>query len=400
MTMNNGPEDKKPGQPGAAGRPFATLDLKAEDISPKQEAAAGEEASPEPLTGEHDQPPLLGAPNGGAHHGNGGPTMSTVLTHIGAGALGAVLALIATFSVIGSDGATPESVTVDTEGLKAQIAGSNQKIAALEGELRKTTAAASAAQSGGAGAIETLKRDLAALSERINAVDTKPAPAAPSDEAIQRSVQQSIQQSVAPLGERLAKAEQQIEGVAKAQTEFRTDSKGPALALALYNLRKAANEGLPYGTELKTVADMSPVALDLAALEAYRDKGIHSIGRIRADFDTAASAAWEAENRPADESFLAEAWSRAKSLVRVKRKGDVPGDGTMAILARAEHRLEAGELRTALAEAEKLQGPARDAMAPWLADLKTKIAADDALAKAEATLLTALGREETAKRGG
>jgi hypothetical protein len=395
MTMNNGPDDKKPEQPGGGQRPYATIDLKAEHISEKPAGPSSASASAEPPRAHPQEPPAIeysGDPSPDSPHG--GATISTLITHLGAGALGAVLALIAAFTLIGGDD-VPGPLADDIDALKAQVASSNQRIAALDAELRKASAAASAAQSS-AGAADNLKRDLAAVTGRVGAIEARPVPAAVSDETIQRSVQQSV----APLAERLAKAEERVEGVAKAQLEIRTDSKGPALALALYNLRKAANEGLPYDAELRTVAEMSPVPLDLAALETRREQGVHSLRRLRADFDAAAEAAWQAENRPADESFLAEAWSKAKSLVRVKQRGDVPGDTTMAILARAEHRLDTSELRAALAEVEKLQPPASDAMAPWIAELKMKIAADEALAKAEATLLTALGREETAKRGG
>jgi hypothetical protein len=392
MTMNNGPDDKKPGQPGGQ-RPYATLDLKAQEVGGETKTP-GPDASPEAPWTKPQDPPLLGqSRDEPADHANGGATVSTFLTHLGAGAAGAALALIAAFTVLGGEDRGPMLTTADTDALRTQIGSTNQRIAALEAELRKAIAAA---QSGGAGAAESLRRDLAGLTERVQTVEARPIPAATSEEVIQRTVQQSV----APLADRIGKAEARVEGVAKAQLEIRTDSKGPALALALYNLRKAANEGLPYDTELKTVADMSPVPLDLAALEAQRGKGIHSLHRLRADFDGAADAAWQAENRPTDESFLADAWAKAKSLVRVKQKGDVPGDTTMAILARAEHRLDTADLRATLAEIEKLQPPAREAMAPWTAELKTKIAADEALAKAEATLLTALGREETVKRGG
>jgi hypothetical protein len=39
-------------------------------------------------------------------------------------------------------------------------------------------------------------------------------------------------------------------------------------------------------------------------------------------------------------------------------------------------------------------------MAPWLAEVKAKLTADEALAQAETKILTALGGEDQAKRGG
>jgi hypothetical protein len=47
-----------------------------------------------------------------------------------------------------------------------------------------------------------------------------------------------------------------------------------------------------------------------------------------------------------------------------------------------------------------LTGAAAQAMTPWLNEAKDKAAADDALAKIEARLMTSLGSDERAKRGG
>jgi hypothetical protein len=391
--MNNGPDDKKPGDAGREQRPYATLDLKAEDVSPASDASENKDAPSGAAGHESPREPLRIGMIPGAETGTGlgEVTAASLATHLCAGAFGAAIVLALGYSLL-PGAATPPPANVDAAALRAEIATANQKVAALEAEYRKTAASLAALQSG-SGAADGLKREVTGLGERLAAIEARPpTPAAPPEQAIQHSIE--------PLAMRLAKAEERIDGVAKAQSEIKTDSKGPALALALYNLRRAANDGKPFSDELKTVSEMSPVALDLGVLEGRRDRGIPSLGQIRAGFETASNAALDAENQPSDDSFLAGAWARAKSLVRVKRKGDIAGDSTLAVLARTEHRLEAGELRNALAEAETLHGPAKDALAPWITELKAKIAADEALAKAEATLLTALGRDEAAKRGG
>ncbi len=145
---------------------------------------------------------------------------------------------------------------------------------------------------------------------------------------------------------------------------------------------------------------MSPVPLDLAALEARRDQGVPSLKQLKTDFEAAANKAIDIENQPANDSFASELWSKAKSFIRIRRKGDIPGDTTRAILARAEYQLDAGNLKMAAAEAEQLQGAAAEAVKSWQSELKAKIAADEALAGVEAKLLTALGSEDAGKRGG
>ncbi|MGB0085720.1 MAG: mitofilin family membrane protein, partial [Rhodomicrobiaceae bacterium] len=230
------------------------------------------------------------------------------------------------------------------------------------------------------------------LSDRVAQIEARPGAAAISQEA--------VQQSLDPLAARLSELETRVASLAKAQSEIQTSSKATALALALYNLRRAANEGRPFAAELKSVAEMSPVPLDLAALEARRDQGVPSLKQLKTDFEAAANKAIDLENQPANDSFASELWSKAKSFIRIRRKGDIPGDTTRAILARAEYQLDAGNLKMAAAEAEQLQGAAAEAVKSWHLELKAKIAADEALAGVEAKLLTALGSEDAGKRGG
>jgi hypothetical protein len=142
------------------------------------------------------------------------------------------------------------------------------------------------------------------------------------------------------------------------------------------------------------------VPLDLAALEARRDQGIRSFEQLQTGYTAAANKALDAENAPADTSLSSEVWSKVRSFVRIRRKGNVEGDSNRAILARVEYRLDNHDLAGAITEAEALKGPAAEAMAPWLAEVKAKLAADQALAQAETKILTALGGEDQAKRGG
>jgi hypothetical protein len=202
------------------------------------------------------------------------------------------------------------------------------------------------------------------------------------------------------MNAKLTDLEGKLSGVAKAQGDLQTNSKAAALAVSFYNLRRAANEGRPYAAELRSVAAISPVPLDLAALDARREQGIPSFDQLGAEYNAAANAALDAENQPADESMVSELWSKAKSVIRVRRKGDVPGDTTGAILARVEHRLKAGDLAASIQEAVQLKGGAATAFSPWLEKLKARRAADETLARVEATLLTALGGDDQAKRGG
>lgn len=383
MTGSNGPDRDDPALGGSERRPHATLELKAEEVSAKS-GGADSEAEPASAAEAPADPPALDAPAADEippRAGDGGG--QGIFTHMAAGALGALLALVFSYFVFAGQRAAPALSPDDVQTLRARLA-------AFEGRLND--AVARTEQLSASGPSNLLRNDVAALTERVGRIEARPAGAPASQDA--------VQQALEPLAARVTELEQRIGAVAKAQSDVQTNSKATALAVALYNLRRAANEGKPYATELQSIADMTPVPLDLDPLQARRDEGVRSLEQLQASFDAAANAAIDAENKPSDDSFASGLWSKAKSFIRVRRKGDVLGDDTRAILARVEHRLAAGDLPAAAAEAGQLHGPAATAMVRWIGELKVKLATDEALARVEAKLLTALGGDEQAKRGG
>jgi hypothetical protein len=78
---------------------------------------------------------------------------------------------------------------------------------------------------------------------------------------------------------------------------------------------------------------------------------------------------------------------RLSSLVNWRRTDAVDGNTAEAIVARAEQRLAADDLAGAIAELEKLQGPAAAAMQGWLAEARARAAADAAVARLTAYVL-------------
>lgn len=393
MTTSSGSDSGGSGKGGKEHRPYATLDLTAQEISKD----GGERGADRSASGEdRPEPPLLDGPDADETPKQDAPRererpasgVASFSTHMAAGAMGAVLAFLLAYATWGGDG-SPDPAAAQIESLRAELAQTDEKLNALSGRLQDLSR--DAERSGAAAAeFEQLKQTVSAFEKRVAAIESRPGAAGVSQEAIDNSLD--------PLAARVAAIESRLAGVAKAQSEVNVSNRATALALALYNLRRAVNEGKPFAVELNAVADMSPVPLDLAALQASPDRGVPSLEQLKADFRKAANATIDTENQPADDSLASELWSKAKSFVRVRRKGDVPGDSTAAILARAEHRLEAGDLAAAIGEAGQLQGPAAQAVSPWLAGAKARLAADQALSKVEAQLLTALAASE--KGGG
>lgn len=389
MTTKTGPESNDPKLGGKDQRPHAILDLEANEVSSRQPGGSDEASMQGDEKNPSERLALDGPPPPGPAPTSDG--LSAFLTHMAAGTLGAIAAFIIAYYAGITQGRPTASGTADTALMRAQIVKTEQRIGALEKALGEANA--KVGQLAGAGEEgRALKQQLATVTERLDRVESRPAATALAPEAMRETLD--------PLNAKLTDLEGKLSSVAKAQSDLHTNSKAAALAVSFYNLRRAASEGRPYAAELRSVAQMSPVPLDLAALSASGEQGVPSLEELTADFNTAATAAIDAENQPTDQSTASELWSKAKSFIRVRRKGDVPGDTTGAILARVEHRLNAGNLAASIQEAAQLQGPAAAAFSPWLEKLKAKRVADEALARVEATLLSALGGDDQAKRGG
>lgn len=381
MTNTNGPDDKD--SSGKEKRPYTTLDLTADEISSGKDEGARQAAQGQKeqlrLNKPEDKPAGFST--------NGNDRWIGMLTHAAAGAIGAAVTVLVALWIFGNT-SDNDNVSVasskDVAALRTTIAAAETKISALEADLKRVAQNADAAQG--------RQSELASLTERIAALESRPVTGT--------ITQQAVQQSIDPITAQITELERRLNTLSSAQQERRVDNRSVAVSLAFYNLQRAAREGRPYARELKSVEENAPVSLDLAVLEPWRNQGVNSLDQLQENFDAAVKAAIDAENQPADDSIMAEAWSRAKSFIRIRRKGDVEGDDTSAILARVGHRLQNSELKAALQEAETIKGPAAEAMAPWVSELKRKLAVEDALAQIETKLLGTIGGNEAAKRDG
>jgi hypothetical protein len=406
--------------PGAGGkdqraqdqRPHATLDLTATEIFPG--GRRPEERETQADAASASEAPGIGAASaaGAAEHETALPPPYAVppreepgvggfLSHVTAGLIGASLALIVGFFLFGNlRGALPVPGDPRTDELRGQLAAATQRIAALENAAKSAQGAAGGIDSRLKAATDqsgALKQEIGALAKRLGALESQSAGATPPSA-------ESVQQSLEPLNGRLAGMEARIASLAKAQDELRATTGSAALAMAVQNLRRAVAEGRSFAGELKTLTALAQEPLEVAPLEARRDSGLPSLARLQRDFDASAKAAIAASRGPGDGTFTGDLLAKARGLVRVRPTGEVAGDTPEAILARAEHKLDAGDLPAALGEAGKLSGAAADAMTPWLVEAKAKAAADETLAKLESKLMTSLSTErakdENAKRGG
>ncbi|MBY6262888.1 hypothetical protein EI613_13365 [Azospirillum sp. 412522] len=292
--------------------------------------------------------------------------------------------------------------------LRAQI----QQLVDRVGKLEQRPAASG---NGGNGA------DLSALTQRIDALEKRPA--APPDTGA-ADAQKALADRLAALEQKVTAAsgnaqaaqqlrgevdslKQQVTSVNQAVSE-RQDAAtaAQALVLAAGQLRASLSGGQPFQQDLQAVRALNiadaGVTQPLDAVAPYAAKGIPTRAQLTDRFQPLAGEIVRAEIRGEGNSWIDSAVGKLSTLVTVRREGGgVVGTTADAVVARAEAALAAGNLAKAVEELSALQGPAAQTAAPWLADAKARLAADQAARqlndRAIALMTTAAGGKGTAQ---
>jgi hypothetical protein len=163
-----------------------------------------------------------------------------------------------------------------------------------------------------------------------------------------------------------------------------SDSATQALVLAIGQLRSAVDTGQPYAQQLAALralaAGIDETVDDLAALAPRSATGIPDRDALKAGFPDMAQAVRDAVLLPADAGLMEQVIAKVEGLVTVRpAPGEVEGDDVGAILARAEGRLETGDLSGSVGALALLEGDAAEAAAPWRRSVEARLAAEAAL---------------------
>jgi uroporphyrinogen-III synthase len=204
-------------------------------------------------------------------------------------------------------------------------------------------------------------------------------------------------ENIAALGERLAALEEQAKAldadigeVSRANTDaVLKRQRAAALVMTLGQLRAALADAAPFAAQLAAAKDLGGADGDfaarleapIAALQPFAADGVPTLAQLQAEFPAARIAQAAAADAAGtalgvESSWLQKTLDRLSELVTVRPVGDVEGDGALAHLARAEARLGDGDLATAVAEIEALEGQAAQAAAAWLARAKARLTVD------------------------
>ncbi len=175
-------------------------------------------------------------------------------------------------------------------------------------------------------------------------------------------------------------------------------SQAAAAALAVSAVVDAAQGTGPFADELTSLRAVSPPSPELESLARLAQAGAPSRTALAASFPDYAARAASAARAPGDKAGLGDRIVYELSrIVTLRRVGDVPGDGVDALLARAERRVEDGDLDRSLRTLDRLPAGARDAMAPWRGRAERRAEIDRNAQALRARALRALALEA---RGG
>ena len=172
-----------------------------------------------------------------------------------------------------------------------------------------------------------------------------------------------------------------------------------ALVLAAGQLRDRLLGPAPFRAELDTVRQVaqSRVLVDRELQSAMNrlgdlaSDGVVTVNQLTREFDGLARQIVTAT--APDEGWVADLWGRVRGVISVRRTGDIEGDTTQAIVARAEVRLGDRDVAGAVAELESLNGPSLELVRPWLGLARARATADEAAALIATRAVALLAQE-------
>ena len=186
------------------------------------------------------------------------------------------------------------------------------------------------------------------------------------------------------LAQRLAEAESDL-NAAEAQRDAAPGSRETLLLLAALQLRDALQGSGPYAEPLgmlKNLAAEDPaLAGVIGPLERRASAGLPGLAGLQAHFPEVARRIAAIEVGQEGEGWSSGVLRRLSEAVNLRPVGNVEGDAPTAIAARAEVKLNDGDLAGAVAELNALDGAAAEAAASWLSDAEARLAATRAVSE-------------------
>jgi uroporphyrinogen-III synthase len=273
-------------------------------------------------------------------------------------------------------------------------AGDGAALSALEGRIGTLEGARQEVQALGdrIAALEGARGDAEALDGRVAALEQVRTDAAARDAAVQTATERTeiTARDLVALSDRVAAIETRLAGLAQ------TDAVAQAAVLAAGQIGAAVDSGAPYAAPLESLrraaAQDTALAAPVETLARTAETGVATGPALADAFPAAADAARRAERQARAQNWVDRSLAVVEDLVVVRpAPGEVDGDDTDSVLARAEGRLDRGDLPGAVAALGALQGPAAEAMAGWVGQARARLAAQEAVARIAAAAIARIG---------
>lgn len=290
------------------------------------------------------------------------------------------------------------------EGRTARV---SEQVAALTAKVDSLDKAVAAVRAEGARAPAAAAPNVEALTQRLSTVESAPRVDPARVEALAREADKlakqlaQTQESLAALQKSAADAAtvlrltDRIEVAEKAVREAQSRAHtAQSLLLGVGQLREAINRGDAYDAELRSVraiAHNDPQAVkSIEALAGLGGKPIATRAQLAAQLDAQAGKLVRANLGPDEDGWWRQTVQRLAAVVTIRRtEGDVAGDSSAAVAARAQAALAKDDLAGAVKELGGLQGPAAQVAAPWLDQAKARLVAEKALSDLTAHAIAA-----------
>ncbi len=279
---------------------------------------------------------------------------------------------------VGEESATAKSAAerIDREvsAVKSEAARIAQSIEGLKSEDERLALALTAAK-------EEAGKATSAASEVREGLDSQAKTFAKSTE---------VKIALTPVSERIAKIEENLDGVIKTEDERRTNAERVVISLELANLKRAIDRGGSFAAELDAVRSASPKDLDFTTLEKYKSGGAPSLATLQRESKPAINAMLDAALPKNTGSVLDKLIAGAKTVVRIRKVGSDPKDTSPeAIVDHIEVALQDGRLDDIATAAKDLPPASANAAKDWLARIDARASVDTAISAVEAKLKTA-----------
>ena len=199
-----------------------------------------------------------------------------------------------------------------------------------------------------------------------------------------------VKAEIAALSAKLAGVTSSLDVINSREAEQRKNANNVLLSLELANLKRAIDTGRPYSTELAQVQNLAGDDIDLAGLSQYKNETILSTKALTNSFRKVARTVLSVEPGKQGGTIMDSILSSAKSVIRVRKVGDVQGTTTDAMLARMEAKLKAKDLGGVLTEAKSLPEPGRKVASDWLKQIEARHTIDRSLEQLEGRFKSSL----------